>query len=98
MKMNEMETNFNLYADDKRVHFYSADPVWIGRFKKLAEANPEDCRIERTDGVGCFGTFPKNYFRIKPPRNISEAQKAALDALNARRHRVDDAGMNSECV
>jgi hypothetical protein len=83
MKKCEMETTVNLYGDDKQAHVYSCDPYWIGKLKKLCDISPEDCRLEKTDGVGCFFTLPAAYVKFKPARQLSEKQRAVLDSLHA---------------
>ncbi len=83
----EQETIINYNQEEKTASCYTFDPALIRRLDKLCEMSDEIYRIRDC----CIGdsaieyVFPKKWVRIRPPRQMSEAQKAAASE-RARRN------------
>lgn len=77
-----------LNADDYAV-VYSSETKWINRMRKLAEKHPNEVRIVERSGDAVDAYIPKSWFKITPPRKVSETQreKAAERLKTARNNK-----------
>jgi hypothetical protein len=82
LSLEEREIHINQNASDRSVwSIYTDDPVWIKRLNKIVDSSSEDSGITREEvGVGFRYTLPVKYVTIRPPRRLSEEQKASLRA------------------
>lgn len=69
-----------LYGDKQATGTFCS-PKFVNRLKKLAENNPDECKIvaENEDG-SIVAHFPVKWVRVSPPRKIdmTEEEKDAL--------------------
>ena len=84
MTRQEQETTVNFYGDSKRAGVYTCMPRWHRELERLCRLYPEECRLERSDGVGYWYTIPADYFRPRPKRRASLKQKEHLAAARAK--------------
>lgn len=72
------ETTYNYIVGEKTGIFYSGEQKWINKIKRLAENNSNEVKItyENEDG-SILATIPVKWFKISPPRKVSEEQKEA---------------------
>lgn len=75
----EQETIITFNEDDARAELYTASPRMMRYYAKLAEKEPEQFKLKNQDEISVTYTCPREWlFRhVRPPRRISEAQKAA---------------------
>ena len=90
MKLSEMETTINFYADEKRARIYTCDPAWIGKLNKLCALAPDECKLERSDGVGYWFTLPRVFIKLRPKRTLSEKQREVLERMSAQKKCAQD--------
>ena len=69
-----------LYGDKQATGTFCS-PKFVNRLKKLAENNPDECKVvaENEDG-SIVAHFPVKWVRVSPPRKIdmTEEEKDAL--------------------
>lgn len=73
LRTDEAETTFTIEATNRSVvRVYSADPVYRRKLERVGAT-----LVEEMEDGGAFYTLPSNQLRIsKPPRKLSEAEKA----------------------
>jgi len=75
---NPRETVTNYIKGDKEFHLFSSEPKWINKIHEYADKFPKDVHIEFENEDGSLAaTFPIKWFKISPPKKMSEAQKEA---------------------
>ena len=82
----EQEVTISFNAEDDTAEVYAVDPVWIRKLDKLAEQNPEQFAIGRTEtGEGKIiskrYTFPKRFITIRSKdvkKELTDEQKENL--------------------
>ena len=83
-----METCFN-WCEPGWCYFSSDEAIWINRLRKLAEAHPGECVIERQPETNCgiiYGRFPAKWLRVKPPVQLELTdEERAKRAENLRK-------------
>lgn len=85
------ETTTNHIHGDSYLTFYSSDKKWIRRLLKLKKQYPDKIDIRHDDpDEGVLAYIPENWFRLSPPRKISDAQRdAARDRMREYHKRKD---------
>lgn len=77
----EQETIINYNEGEKEAGVYTHNKKLLAMLAKLAEERPDECRFERgnlNDAVPYADyIIPKKWVKIKPPRIMSEEEKAA---------------------
>ena len=78
MSSDVRETTTNYINGDDTFTMFSSEAKWIRKIHSLAEAHPKEVHIkyENDDGSIC-AEIPKSYFKVSPPRKVSEEQKQA---------------------
>lgn len=76
----EMETIINYNEAEATANIYTHNRALRQKLETWALDRPAECRLARTSHNSKAVEFivPKAWLRIKPPRAISDAQKAAL--------------------
>lgn len=76
----EQETIINFNEDESAASVYTYNPTLRRKLSQLAQERPQECVLDVTqDYSGALVcTIPKRWVTIKPPRILSEAQKATL--------------------
>lgn len=76
----EMETIINLNEAEATADIYTHNRALRQKLETWALDRPTDCRLVRKshDGKAAEYVVPKAWLRVKPPRAMSDAQKAAL--------------------
>jgi hypothetical protein len=70
------ETVTNFIHGDKEFHLFSSESKWIRKIHEYVEKYPNDVHIEYENEDGSLAaTFPAKWFKISPPRHVSEEQK-----------------------
>ena len=71
------ETAYNDIQGEKFGTFYSARDKWINKIKKYSEKYPNDVTITHVNKDGSLvAHIPQTWFKISPPKFVSEANKA----------------------
>lgn len=83
-----METIINFNAEEKTANCITLDKTVKRRWEKLIEERPEEVNvIQRSDDLLEI-EVPKKWVKVKPPRKVSDEQKAAAsDRLKAAREK-----------
>lgn len=84
--MTERETTTNAMADEKTFTFYSSESKWVRRIKQFAEKYPDDVVIMAEDDISITAEISKKYFKIRPPRTMSDEQKQAAAERMQKMH------------
>lgn len=82
----EKETILNFSEADSTASVYTHNEALKAQLSGLCAAQAE--KVRQTGDNGCGGlTFelPKKWIKIKPPRILSEKQKAVLEEMNRNR-------------
>lgn len=76
----EQETIITYNEEGNTAGVYTHNKALLRRLDKLAQERPDECRLEkvRPDGRAADYILPKAWVRIRPPRRMSEEQKARL--------------------
>lgn len=76
----EMETVINFNEAETTADIYTHNRALRQKLETWALNRPTECRLVRTshNGKAVEYIVPKAWLRIKPPRTMSDAQKAAL--------------------
>ena len=99
-----METCFNWCGHDDDLAWISSDEQkWKTRLMKLAVKHPEKVTIRKRpeENDGCiYLTLPRDWIRVKPPRELSEEQKAAVAErlMKAREKAEQTISMMKACI
>lgn len=82
----EKETIFNFSAADKTASIYTHNEALKAQLSGLCATYPEQVRQTGDNGYGGL-TFelPKKWLKIKPPRDLSPAQREVLERMNQKR-------------
>ena len=90
MIKSEMETTINMCGDSSIASIYTCQPKMRNVLNKLCRTNPEDCRLERSNGVDYWFSMSVDCIRFNPIMKPSEKQRAALAAARKiRAHKQD---------
>ena len=83
-----METIINFNAEEKTANCFTLDKTVKRRWEKLIEERPEEVNvIQRSDDLLEI-EVPKKWVKVKPPRKVSDEQKAAAsERLKAAREK-----------
>lgn len=83
-----METIINFNAEEKTANCFTLDKTMKRRWEKLIEERPEEVNvIQRSDDLLEI-EVPKKWVKVKPPRKVSDEQKAAAsERLRAAREK-----------
>lgn len=83
-----METIINFNAEEKTANCFTLDKTMKRRWEKLIEERPEEVNvIQRSDDLLEI-EVPKKWVKVKPPRKVSDEQKAAAsERLKAAREK-----------
>lgn len=76
------ETVFGYVDVDDIASFTTYERKWINKIKKWKEEYPDKVRIiaENADGTMC-AHLPKQWFKVSPPKKISEEHRARMSEL-----------------
>lgn len=76
----EMETVINFNEAETTADIYTHNRALRQKLETWALNRPVECRLVRTshNGKAVEYIVPKAWLRVKPPRAMSDAQKAAL--------------------
>lgn len=76
----EQETIINFNEEEATANVYTYNKALQRKLAQLAQERPQECVLDVTqDYSGALVcTIPKRWVTIKPPRILSEAQKATL--------------------
>lgn len=93
---NNTENVIEWTRDGKTANLSFTQGRYISRVKKLAESNPEECRIvaENKDGSIC-AHVPVNWIRINPGMNLTDEQREKR-AETMRRNIFDNDNIRRE--
>jgi len=81
------ETAFNYIVGDETGTFFSAELKWINKIEKLAEERPDEVQITyRNDDRSIVATVPVKYFKISPPRFVSEENRRKMSERFKKMH------------
>lgn len=90
----EQETIINFNAADDTAELYTADPVWMRKLDKLAEQNPGQFKVGRSER--CEGTviakrylFPKKLITVRSKvvkRDLTDEQREKLSERMKEMH------------
>lgn len=82
------ETAWNHIAGEQTGTFYTAEQKWIDRITSWKEEYPDDVDIRYTNPDGSLvAHLPLSWFRVKPPKKLSDEHKAKL-AANLEQFRI----------
>ncbi len=72
----EQETIINFNEDEATASVYTHNVALLHKLEKLAQDQPDKCRLERTSHGGKAADYivPKAWVRIRPARQLSEAE------------------------
>lgn len=74
----EQETIINYNQEEKTASCYTFDQALIRKLDKLCETSDDIFRVDGcTPGPAKEYVFPKKWVRIRPPRQMSDEQRAA---------------------
>ena len=76
----EQETIVNTDADTKMASVYTADPVYMRKLDKLVEKYPDTYKVVKEDELSKTYEFPKKLLSFRPPRILTEEQRAECRA------------------
>lgn len=74
-----METCIN-YCEPGFAFISSDERRWINHIRKLQHSYPDECIIIKQpedNGGFIYAKFPQKWAKVRPPRSVSEAQRAA---------------------
>lgn len=72
------ETAINYIAGESIASFFSAERKWINKITNYATKYPNDVIITATNDDGSIcATIPVKWFKLSPPRQVSEEQRQA---------------------
>lgn len=75
------ETVTNYIKGDKTFSLFSSESKWINKIHKYAKEHPNEVEIEYENDDGSLAaTFPIKWFKVSPPKRVSEAQKEKASA------------------
>ena len=74
----EQETIVNYTNGEKTASIYTADPVVIRKLDKLVEKYPETYKVIAQDKYSKTYECPKKMVSFRPPRILTDEQKAEL--------------------
>jgi hypothetical protein len=81
---NIRETAWNHIAGESTGTFYTAEQKWIDRISGWKEEYPDEVDIRYTNKDGSIvAHLPITWFRVKPPKKMSEEQKQKQAAILA---------------
>lgn len=82
----EMETVINFNEAAATADIYTHNRALRQKLETWALNRPAECRLVRTSHNGKAAEYivPKAWLRVKPPRAMSDAQKAALAKARER--------------
>lgn len=89
---DQRETSVDYIAGERYAFVYSSDRKYILLIKKLYQKSPESFGDIKEDKDGCVRAhiLPEIVFKLKPKRNISDAQREAciqrIREVNAKRN------------
>lgn len=80
------ETSLNYVDVDSVASFTTYERRWINKIKKWKEEYPDKVNIiaENEDGTICVH-IPKQWFKISPPKKVSEEQRKRMSELGKQR-------------
>lgn len=74
--IEQRETSYDYIAGNKYGTFFTSERKWINKIKSLAELNPDEVKIiKENDDGSILAHTPPSYFKLSPPKKVSEAQK-----------------------
>lgn len=84
--LDEQETIINIDPAQisKTATVYSTIPADINRMWKLHEKYPEECKVIHDDKYGTEFAVPRNWVKVRRPRQMSEEQRIAATEHLAR--------------
>lgn len=73
----EQETIINFNEEEAKASIYTHNVALLHKLEKLAQERPDQCRLERVshEGRAADYSIPKAWVRIRPTRQLSEAEK-----------------------
>lgn len=77
----EKETIINFNEGEDTASVYTHNGALRRRLEQLAQERPEECRLVKTchDGQAVEYYIPKKWLRVNPTRQVSDAQREALE-------------------
>ena len=82
----EQETIINYNVAEQKASVYTADPNMIKRMDRLVTQFPDTFKAEQETEISKTYLVPKDYIKIRRPRNISDAQKEQARAKMKQIH------------
>lgn len=74
---DQRETSCDHIAGEKTSTFYSSEQKWINKLNKLKEKYPDEVQIVSRTEDSILVHIPHTWFKISPPRQMSDEQKQA---------------------
>ena len=74
----EQESCLNFNAEESHAEVYTADPAMIRQMEKLRAARPDVETLVKEDAYSKTYHIPKTAVKIRPPRILSDKEKARL--------------------
>ncbi len=87
----EQETIINYNVAEQKASVYTADPNMIKRMDRLVTQFPDTFKTEQETEISKTYLVPKDYIKIRRPRNISDAQK---EQARAKMKQINLSGKN----
>ena len=90
----EQETIINYNEEEATASVYTHNVALLRKLEKMAQAQPDKCRLERTSHGGRAADYiiPKAWVRITPTRQMSEARLQALEKARLAQKSLVGAG------
>jgi len=86
------ETSCEYIHGDDHALFFSSEDKWINRIKRLTKEYPDDCKIREINKDGSLLAYiPIKWFKIAPPKRISEQQREKLKQMSIRAKKMREA-------
>lgn len=80
---SERETIINYNETEDTASVYTCNKALRRRLEQLAQEWPSDCRLclfrSSLEGQAVENSIPKSWIRIRPPRQVSAAQRQAIE-------------------
>lgn len=78
MSSDVRETTTNYINGDDTFTLFSSEAKWIRKIHRFAESHPEEVKITYENEDGSINAeIPRSWFKVSPPRKVSETQKQA---------------------
>lgn len=91
------ETAFNYIVGDKEGTFFSSETKWITKIERLAKERPNDVHIKyRNDDGSIIASVPIKYFKLSPPKQMSEENKRKASERFKKMHADKKSNIDKE--